>query len=291
MPDNSGVYTRPLAWEAEKAANNDITASTFDSHDNDLKDALNNRLFRDGTNSPTADLPMAGRKHTNVANAALRNQYAALGQIQDQAGVYFVDSGAANAYVITPAPAITAYSAGQRFVFRAGNANTGNSTINVSGLGTRELRRDGGANQLSSGDIQANGLYEIIYDGSNFQMVAPSIVNSSNAWQQQQYFPYKTETAGTVSWNLNEKPKLRISLTANTTINAPTNMVDGGEYALELIQDATGGRTVTFSGGVWDWSKDSPPSLPSAANSVAILRFDSNGTKMRGILGHISNIS
>jgi hypothetical protein len=37
---------------------------------------------------------------------------------------YYADTGAADAYVITPAPAITAYAAGQRFSFKATNANT-----------------------------------------------------------------------------------------------------------------------------------------------------------------------
>jgi len=41
---------------------------------------------------------------------------------------------------------------------------------------------------------------------------------------------------------------IEVTLTGNITLNAPTNTVDGGVYTLILIQDGTGGRTVSRSG-------------------------------------------
>ncbi len=43
-------------------------------------------MTRDGQNSPTADLPMDGHKHTGVAEATERDQYATYGQLQDEGG-------------------------------------------------------------------------------------------------------------------------------------------------------------------------------------------------------------
>lgn len=85
---------------------------------------------------------------------------------------FVVDTGAANAYVITPAPAITAYTTGQQFTFKAVNANTTTSTINISGLGVKTIKKLGNTN-LASGDIAASQLVEIEYDGTNFQMLQP----------------------------------------------------------------------------------------------------------------------
>lgn len=78
------------------------------------------------------------------------------------------DTGSADAYVIAPAPAITAYEAGQAFHFFAVNANTGASTLNVNGLGAKAIQRIGVA--LSSDDIGAGDLVHVIYDGTQFQL-------------------------------------------------------------------------------------------------------------------------
>lgn len=83
---------------------------------------------------------------------------------------YVVDTGGANAYVITPVPAITAYAAGQTFVFKAVNANTTASTLNVSGLGTKNIFNRGAA--LLGTEIGANQIVTVIYDGTQFQILS-----------------------------------------------------------------------------------------------------------------------
>ena len=86
---------------------------------------------------------------------------------------YKVDTGAANAYVITPAPAITAYTTGQIFSFKAVNANTTASTLNVNALGVKTIKKAGGATDLASGDIAAGMIVLVEYDGTNFVMLNP----------------------------------------------------------------------------------------------------------------------
>lgn len=83
---------------------------------------------------------------------------------------YVADSGAADAYVITPSPAVTAYTAGQIFSFKAGNTNTGASTVNVNGLGTKTIKKNV-SDDLAAGDILADQIVVIEYDGTNFQIV------------------------------------------------------------------------------------------------------------------------
>lgn len=86
--------------------------------------------------------------------------------------VYFADSGTANAYAITAVPAIAAYAAGQRFVFKAANANTTAATLNVNGLGTKSITKNG-TTPLVANDILAGQVISVVYDGTEFQMISP----------------------------------------------------------------------------------------------------------------------
>ncbi len=95
-------------------------------------------------------------------------------QIQNQTYIAFDDTGAADAYVITPIPAITAYVAYQSWEFKAANANTGASTMNVSALGTRNIFDNSTGAALTSGEILANGIYRLTDDGTQLLLMNSS---------------------------------------------------------------------------------------------------------------------
>lgn len=95
---------------------------------------------------------------------------------------YKADTGAADAYVITPVPAISAYTVGQRFTFLAANTNTGASTLNVNGLGARAIKRPAGGDVLG-GDITTGKIIDVEYDGTNFQVMnLPTTVDNVAAF-------------------------------------------------------------------------------------------------------------
>ncbi len=87
---------------------------------------------------------------------------------------YVADTGAADAYVIAPSPAITAYAVGQKFTFKAANANTGTSTINVNGLGAKTIKINV-TEDLPAGAILQDQIVELVYDGTNMQMVSNTL--------------------------------------------------------------------------------------------------------------------
>lgn len=94
-------------------------------------------------------------------------------EIQNNIGRYVTDTGAANAYIIILNPVPVAYLSGQEFTFKASNANTGASTLNVNSLGVKSIvKRDGTA--LSSGDIPLSSICKVVYDGINFQLISSS---------------------------------------------------------------------------------------------------------------------
>jgi hypothetical protein len=83
---------------------------------------------------------------------------------------YAADSGTANAYAVTfSSPATVSYTAGLTISFKATNANTTASTLNVNSLGTKSIvTPSGGA--LTSGMIAAGQVATVVYDGTNFQL-------------------------------------------------------------------------------------------------------------------------
>lgn len=89
--------------------------------------------------------------------------------VQQESYVYAADTGAANAYAaaLTPAPTLVA---GSVVVFKAANANTGASTLAVNGGSATAIKKNG-SNALDGGDIAASQVVEVVYDGTNFQLL------------------------------------------------------------------------------------------------------------------------
>jgi len=83
---------------------------------------------------------------------------------------YAQDTGTANTYVMTLDPVLTSYVAGKMYKFKATNANTGVSTLNINSLGVKVIKKNVTAN-LASGDILAGQIITVVYDGTNFQMI------------------------------------------------------------------------------------------------------------------------
>ena len=82
---------------------------------------------------------------------------------------YAADSGAVNAYVVALDPVPTAYVVGLTVEMVTANVNTGASTINVNGLGVKNiLQQDGSA--VTAGMIPANRPVPLRYDGTSFRL-------------------------------------------------------------------------------------------------------------------------
>jgi hypothetical protein len=85
---------------------------------------------------------------------------------------YGVDTGSANAYTITLSPAAASYENGMILAFQPVNSNTGASTINVNGLGSKSIV-NAASLALNGGEISANAICTVMYDGTNFRIIGP----------------------------------------------------------------------------------------------------------------------
>ena len=93
---------------------------------------------------------------------------------QTGAETYAVDSGSANAYAANFTPAFTALVDGMEVSFRASNANTTASTLNVNSLGVLNIYKNKNL-PLASGDILQNQTVTVVYDSVDncWQMQSP----------------------------------------------------------------------------------------------------------------------
>ena len=134
------------------------------------------------------------------------------------AGAVVTTVSGTDTYTATPSPAITSYTATRYFV-KFTNANTGASTINLNGLGAKALIKNG-ATALEVGDIVANQIYSIAYDGVSFQLVGKVVSEASGS------FLTTTVTTPLITTTLNDysptglQPKvfLRMNLSGNREI-------------------------------------------------------------------------
>lgn len=145
------------------------------------KDTFTNPTATSTTNNPSLS---AGQTLQNDALSALETKVGITASadatsldykvsiLQEQASTLYTDTGLVNAYVITPTTVFTAYANGQTFSFLPANTNTGASTLNVNGLGTKAIQFQGGA--LVTGNLSVSAIATVVYNGTSFQLVNPA---------------------------------------------------------------------------------------------------------------------
>jgi hypothetical protein len=167
MPRNgSGTYNLPsgnpvVSYTVIRAQWANLTMS-------DIATALTGSIARDGQSAPTANLPMAGFRFTNVGAGASLTDLARVSQVQD--GSLLRCSAEAmpssDAYTANLPFGTTSFGNGQVIVLTFPSANTTSSvTLNLNSGGARPiLRQDGSA--IQPGDCRAGVPSQLIWNTS-----------------------------------------------------------------------------------------------------------------------------
>lgn len=95
-----------------------------------------------------------------------------------QGNNYLVATGTANNYSVTSNLPLDTYRQGLTLRVQIPISNTGDSFINVDGLGPRHIINTSGTN-LASGQMAAGGIVELTDDGTEFQLVNGSVSGST----------------------------------------------------------------------------------------------------------------
>jgi len=92
------------------------------------------------------------------------------------------DTGATNAMVITPVPAITGLIKYQKFRFKVKNTNTGPTTLAVSGFSGAVYIGGQAPSALPANALLANTITEVICDGVNFELISQQVTINNNTF-------------------------------------------------------------------------------------------------------------
>ncbi len=154
--NGSGTYSNPYPNFVSGTV---ISSTEVDTNNSQIATALTQSIAVDGQSVVTGDIPLATHKFTAMKVGAASTDSLSLGQAQAEAFVWCgTAGGGADAITLSPSPAITAYAAGQRFVWMAsGSTNTTATTVAISGLGAIALQDNGAA--LTAGQHAAGKMF------------------------------------------------------------------------------------------------------------------------------------
>ncbi len=190
--------------------------------------------------TPTDALQLTPKKYVNAQTASV------LSVINTAIGNKFAsgtDSGSANTYAITPSPALTAYTTGLLAVVKISNSSTGASTLNVSGLGAKSIKKIDGTIAITKGDLVAGCSYTFIYDGTNFVVQVPT--------QKANGELHPAANAGATTITTNFKPRtIRVNTSYVTaTTGAISTLVSAGTWINGVYAEVYSNNTGSSSGG------------------------------------------
>lgn len=253
-----------------------ISETYYNNQINDLVTALTQSVSKDGQTTITGNLNMGSKKLTAMAVGTASTDSLTLGQAQANAFGYVAsDSGSSNAYVIAPSPAITGYAAGQKFAFLAANVSSGASTLNVSGLGVKNVYYQNAA--ISGAMIKAGALILVVYDGTQFQMLSPAntflsgTVAIANGGTGATSAAAAATALGVGTGSSPQFTAVNVGAATDTTITR----VSAGLAAVEGKTIATLAAAQTYAAA----QRPTVTNLTSSSNSIAITLGTSNDYK------------
>ena len=171
--NGAGTYVLPAGNPVVTGAT--ISSTWANNTLNDMATALTQSISTDGQTTPSGNLPMGGYNHTNVAPATAQNQYASAQQVLNSSFQYLTSISGTNAIVATAGLGMGSYVTGSTFRFLASSTNTGASTLNINNIGALAITKNG-TSPLVAGDIVSGAMVQVVYDGTEFQMVSPSAI-------------------------------------------------------------------------------------------------------------------
>jgi len=160
----------------------------------------------------------------------------------------------------------------------AAKSGANSDITSLTGLTTPLTVAQGGTGAATlTGVVKGSGTSALSAATAGTDYVSPSVATT---FSKQQIIGNATLTDGaTISWNLADAQVATVTLADNRTFNAPTNMVNGGFYALAVYQDSTGSRTITWN-SVFKWAAGTAPVLSTVASSKDFFVFRSDGTNL-----------
>lgn len=137
---------------------------------------------------------------------------------------------------------------------------------------------------LGSAATQPSGAFDAAGAAAAVQALAVLLAGSTMGG----YLAPKVVTltdAATILVDASKGNQQRVTLGGDRAMGVPSNPVDGESLTFELVQDATGSRTVTWptgSAGDYDFGSGTAPTLSTAAHAMDMVAFRYSAAALNG---------
>ncbi len=157
------------------------------------------------------------------------------------------------------------------------NSSTGTFSGLTSGIINSTTGTIGNFTTTLTGDVT-------ISTGSATVGTRVSVVDTAQEYTRTHNFNATSLTisTGTVAWDLSQNQVAKLEVTTNSTMQNPTNPVDGATYMLIVTQGTGGSNTLSFS-TAYKFPGGTVPTLSVGSADVDVLTFVSNGTVLYGV--------
>jgi hypothetical protein len=147
-----------------------ISSTAFNTLMTDIANGLTNAITKDGQSALTANIPMGGFKITGLGVGTSAADAVRVSQLQGNS-LSFVSVTGTDSLIGSLTPPLAAYATGAMYSFIVQNTNTSSVTLNIDGLGAKDVLRNG-TDPIQSGDLVAGNIVVVLYDGTSFQLIS-----------------------------------------------------------------------------------------------------------------------
>ena len=197
-------------------------------------------------------------------NDAAREVMAAIARYREDTDGVNTSSGT-DTITLASSRTMTAYAQGDMYTFKAGGTNTGATTLNVDGLGAKDVQFNGAA--CTGGEIITDLMYTVVYDGTQFQLMNaasyPAIdietlevtnikakdgTASASIADSTGIFTHSTATIVSVADDTNAALRVTQTGTGNALLIEDSSNPDSTPLVVDSIGDLITGSTVSYAG-------------------------------------------
>ncbi|MDI4648513.1 hypothetical protein [Cohnella hashimotonis] len=223
------------------------------------------------TGTPAAPTATAGTNTTQIATTAFATAANNAHAANNSHIPFAVATGSANVYAVTISPAPAALTAGLALAVQMNVANTGATTINVNGLGAKDVLSSKGL-ALTSGKLVLNGVYTLRYNGTAFILQGEG-GEYGTAAAAQVLLGYSVGTeSGIVSGTMPNNGALSFTPSASSQ-TVPAGYTSGGSVAAVSVDASKvlAGTTIAGTTGT----------MPNRSGDTPMLSYSVSGQTLR----------